>query len=534
MRIKLLAFLICIFVYKANAQIVFSENFTATFSPSANGWFQQNNSTPMGSGTWFQGNASVFPALNGQVNDFFACNFSSQAGSPGGISNFLITPTLNLVNGAVFRFYTRTSSTSASVYPDRLQLLMSQGSGTGSIGSGTAAVGTFTDVLVDINPNLSPAGYPFVWSAVTGTVAGVTGTVVGRFAFRYFVSDGGPNGTNSDYIGIDSVTYTMPCPQSVFYIVPTSTAICSGESALLTAVTTLTNAPTSYSWSNGQTASSIVVSPQNTSTYTLYAQNSYGCVGNKSVTLVVNPNPVVTASASTHSVCAGGAVILSAAGASTYAWSGAVIASSNTVNYLSQLPGNYSFSVTGTSNAGCVGNASVSLLVHANPIVSATSTQTYVCPNTNVVLSVLGADTYVWSGPWWSTSNTFTYNSGSPTPNGSVKQFTVVGTSTLTSCTASAALTLSVYSNCSGLSEAITGAEGVSVFPNPFTDELRVIRAEGGRVELYNMFGQLVTAWKAVAIDERIITSEFSKGIYFLKVYDKEGAKIKTVRLEKN
>lgn len=533
MRIKLLIFLNCFFVYRANAQIVFSENFTATFSPSANGWFQQNNSTPMGSGTWFQGNASVFPALNGQVNDFFACNFSSQAGSPGGISNFLITPTLNLVNGAVFRFYTRTSSTSPSVYPDRLQLLMSQGSGTGSIGSGTAAVGTFTDLLVDLNPNLSPAGYPFVWSAVTGTVAGITGTVVGRFAFRYFVSNGGPNGTNSDYIGIDSVTYTMPCPQSVFYIVPTSTAICSGESALLTAVTTLTNAPTSYSWSNGQTASSIVVSPQNTSTYTLYAQNSYGCVGNQSITLVVNPNPVVTASASTHSVCAGGTVILSAAGAATYAWSGAVTTSSNTFNYPTQLPGNYSFSVTGTSSAGCVGNSSVSVLVHPNPIVSATSTQTYVCPNTNVVLSALGADTYVWSGPWWSIANTFTYNSGSPTSTGSIKQFTVVGTTILTSCTASAAVTLSVYSNCSGLSEAITGAEDFSVFPNPFTDELRVVGAEGGRVEICNTLGQAVIMRESEQ-EQSIPTHELPRGIYFLKVYDTTGARIKIVTLQKN
>lgn len=533
MRIKLPALLFCLFTCSVNAQIVFSENFTATFSPSANGWFQQNNSVPMGSGTWFQGSTSVFPAFNGQPNDFFACNFSSQANSPGGISNFLITPTLNLVNGAVFRFYTRTSSTSPSVYPDRLQLLMSQGSGTGSIGSGTAAVGTFTDLLLDINPNLSPAGYPFVWSAFTGTVAGVTGTVVGRFAFRYFVSDGGPNGTNSDYIGIDSVTYTMPCPQSVFYIVPTSTAICLGESALLTAVTTLTNAPTSYSWSNGQTAASIVVSPQNTTNYTLYAQNSYGCVGNQSVTLVVNPNPVVTASASAQSVCAGGSVILSAAGADTYAWSGAVTTSSNTINYLSQLPGNYSFSVTGTSSAGCVGNASVSILVHPNPIVSATSTQTYVCPNTAVVLSASGADTYVWSGPWWSTSNTFTFNSGSPTSNGSVKQFTVVGTSALTSCTASAALTLSVYSNCSGLSEAVTGAEGISVFPNPFTDELKVIGTEGGHVEICNALGQVVIT-RRYQREENVATHELPKGIYFLKVYNQTGESIKSVTLQKN
>ncbi len=42
--------------------------------------------------------------------------------------------------------------------------------------------------------------------------------MTGRFAFRYFVENGGPSGSNSDYIGIDTLTIT-PVPE------PTSLAL---------------------------------------------------------------------------------------------------------------------------------------------------------------------------------------------------------------------------------------------------------------------------------------------------------------------
>jgi hypothetical protein len=39
------------------------------------------------------------------------------------------------------------------------------------------------------------------------TVSGLPSPTLGRLAFRYFVENGGPGGTNSDYIGIDTVQY---------------------------------------------------------------------------------------------------------------------------------------------------------------------------------------------------------------------------------------------------------------------------------------------------------------------------------------
>jgi hypothetical protein len=202
-----LLFALTICILGANAQTIqLNQGFTSTFNPAANGWIVQNNSVPTGTTTWLQGSSNIFTAQVGGQSDYYACSYTSQGSTSGGISNFLITPTLSLANGATFKFATRTVATPS--FPDRMQVLMSQGTGTGAIGSGTAAVGTFNTLCFDINPSLTTTGYPTGWTVYTYTVTGISGVQPGRFAFRYFVSDGGPNGSNSDFIGIDEVVFT--------------------------------------------------------------------------------------------------------------------------------------------------------------------------------------------------------------------------------------------------------------------------------------------------------------------------------------
>ena len=64
--------------------------------------------------------------------------------------------------------------------------------------------------MLDINSSLSPLGYPQEWTKYTLTVSGVPGTstINGRFAFRYFVPQGGPDGNNAGLIGVDEVSFT--------------------------------------------------------------------------------------------------------------------------------------------------------------------------------------------------------------------------------------------------------------------------------------------------------------------------------------
>ncbi|NUM47805.1 MAG: hypothetical protein HUU38_24120, partial [Anaerolineales bacterium] len=180
----------------------FSEDF-ADITALA-GWFAQNNSNPLGTTGWFQGNDTVFPAHAGAPTAYIGANFNNTAGV-GTISNWLLTPELTLNNGDTLSFWTRTAT--GSIWPDRLQVRLSTAGASTNVGAGAEDVGDFTTLLLDINPTLASGGYPESWTQYTVTVSGLSGTTSGRFAFRYYVTNGGPSGSNSNYIGIDTVEY---------------------------------------------------------------------------------------------------------------------------------------------------------------------------------------------------------------------------------------------------------------------------------------------------------------------------------------
>jgi len=98
------------------------------------------------------------------------------------------------------------------------------------VGATDATVGDFTNLLVDINPNLVATGvgsYPTAFTQFTLVVSGLTGSdVPGRLAFRYFVFDGGNNGNNSNAILLDTVNVTA-IPE------PTTLGLIAGAGALV-------------------------------------------------------------------------------------------------------------------------------------------------------------------------------------------------------------------------------------------------------------------------------------------------------------
>lgn len=405
-------------LFKMNSQVVLSENFTATWTPATFNWGVQNNSSAPGSLSWFQGNgANVFPAYNGNANDYFAANFNSQGTTQGGISNWLITPTVTIYNGAVIEFATRTPNT-ATVFPDGLQLRMSTAGVASVIPTGTASVGTFTNLLLDINPLLSSGtssavsngsvnGYPNAWTVYSVQISGVTGTMTGRFAFRYVVDDGGPNGANSSYIGIDAVKYTLPCGPTV-----QSYTTCAGVS---TTIQAMGLPATTYSWSTGATTSSIVVSPATTTTYSLYpSANATSCGTVITAVITVSSNLQVGVSASDNTVCAGETVTLTASGsASTYTWlAGTTPLGTGAV--ITVTPGaNTTYSVAG-QNGFCFGGTGISITALPNPTVSITSASTLLClsgPSVAVTFTPNGATAYLWVyGVNSFTSTNFTLN----------------------------------------------------------------------------------------------------------------------------
>lgn len=171
------------------------------------GWSMRNNSSPAGTNTWFRGNDQVFVAHAGADDSYIGVNFNSVAGA-NTISNWLLSPVINFTGTTELSFFTRGPA--GSTFPDRLEVRLCTGDPCTSVGAGPNDVGDFTDLLLTINGALNQGGYPTGWTQFTLSTAGLDlpASGSGRVAFRYFVTNGGPNGANSDFIGIDSVSIT--------------------------------------------------------------------------------------------------------------------------------------------------------------------------------------------------------------------------------------------------------------------------------------------------------------------------------------
>jgi gliding motility-associated-like protein len=164
--------------------------------------------------------------------------------------------------------------------------------------------------------------------------------------------------------------------------------ICIGDIETLTG--SGAGAGANYSWNNG-VINAISFSPGIGSiNYTVTGTDVKGCVDTDAITVLVHALPNVNAGID-QSVCAGGAVTLSGAGASTYTWNNAV---TNTIAFIPLSSGTYT--VTGTDVFGCIKTDQVLVTVNALPIVNAGVDFT-ICTGTTALLSASGALTYVWN-----------------------------------------------------------------------------------------------------------------------------------------
>jgi hypothetical protein len=363
-----------------------NESFTSPFNFSSAGWYKQNNSSPIGQLTWAQGVGTLIPAYSGGADDYLRNNYNSQGASSGNISDWLVTPTVSLMNGGVVQFYSRTLNNPTS-YADRLVLLMSIGNGTGAIPATVSGVGTFTQTILTINPNLTSTGYPAAWTLFTATLSGITGTVNGRFAFHYDVPNGGINGANSEYIGIDDVMYTTtaPCPSPTITITPSNTTICQGQPAEI-----VLNGAASYTVDGDPVSTpTIQFAPVSTWEYTVTGTSQQGCFGTNTFTINVVPFPTVEVTSAT--VCPGASATLQASGANTYSWSNGATTSSIVVT----VNTNTYYTVLGFALPGCYGYASAS--VNTNTFLSVPAENVTACPDAPYILGAVGADTYTWS-----------------------------------------------------------------------------------------------------------------------------------------
>ncbi len=177
--------------------------------------------------------------------------------------------------------------------------------------------------------------------------------------------------------------------------------VCPGQNAVLNA-----GGPyASYSWSDGSTGQTAVISQIGPVSVTV--TNSQGCAGVANATVVQAPTPNPNISGPSQ-ICPGQTATLNAgAGFSSYNWSNGANAAQVTVN----VPNTYS--VTVTNAQGCSASASFTLSPAPVPNPSITGALT-ICQGASTTLSTeAGFGTYAWSsggnGPSISVSTAGTY-----------------------------------------------------------------------------------------------------------------------------
>jgi hypothetical protein len=165
-----------------------------------------------------------------------------------------------------------------------------------------------------------------------------------------------------------------------------SSSICAGSSATLSAV-----GATSYTWSSGAMTASTVESPTVTTTYTVMGEAA-GCSGMDVITLSVTPIPVVSASASSSTLCSGNSATLTAMGATTYSWSSGAMTAMTVESPITTT----TYTVWGDS-AGCAGMDMVTLNVTTTPTLAVSASPVSICSGASSTLTANGATSYTWS-----------------------------------------------------------------------------------------------------------------------------------------
>ncbi len=251
--------------------------------------------------------------------------------------------------------------------------------------------------------------------------------------------------SNSNAPGAGQTNCGVICSMTVS---GTST-LCAGKTATLAVTTGTTvqsvqwNGPggfnsNSYNPSVNNMTSSGVYTCIATTTGTNPATNT--CSITKTITVIPNPTLTLT---NNGPICAGATANFTGAGATLYGWTGpqgfiSNVASPSIANAQQNNAGVYN--VIGATN-GCTATANTTLVVNANPTVTASNSGSY-CAGQSFNLSGSGATSYTWSGP-----NSFSSNLQNPsfnniTPNLS-GTYTLNGTSN--SCTSTAVTLVDVH-----------------------------------------------------------------------------------------
>jgi hypothetical protein len=234
-------------------------------------------------------------------------------------------------------------------------------SGTSSLGCTSAAPATLAVTVnsvpvISVNNGTICNGQSFTLTpsgANNYTYSGGNSVVSPTSSAVYTITGAAANGCISSPIQASVTVNPLPI------LSLNNGSICTGQSFTIS-----TNGASTYTFLNGGS----VVTPSITTSYSVAGTSSLGCNGQAVTTITVNTLPTISAPNAT--ICAGATTTLTASGAGTYTWS----TSSNASSIVITPSANTTYTVAGTSTAGCVGSAiTVSVSVGAAPGIAVSS-----------------------------------------------------------------------------------------------------------------------------------------------------------------
>jgi len=209
--------------------------------------------------------------------------------------------------------------------------------------------------------------------------------------------NGGVNQLNSagTNTGQGSVIITELCNIRIYASGSNSVApsICSGTTLTLT-----TNAVSNYTWSTGNTTSTMItVSPTSSQTYSIVGTGSLACVAAGSISVTVSAGlPVLTITNTPNTLCLGKSTSVTAGGALTYTWSNGA-STTPVLNGVAFTPtATASYTVMGEN--GCGISTSVTAITIAPLVVTSSANPSLVCAGSQATLTASSSVTgYTWS-----------------------------------------------------------------------------------------------------------------------------------------
>ena len=251
--------------------------------------------------------------------------------------------------------------------------------------------------------------YTYDWYA-GGTLfshaANVTVSPTSTTSYTLAIRDSCGNIDNNNTVSI-SVNTPSTAPTS---ITASATTVCAGTNVTLTRSGGTLGTGATWQWYSAScggtsvgTGNSISVAPTTTTTYYVRAEGACGSTTCASVTITVNPVPVLTTSPTSQTICSGGATnigLSSNVSGTTYSYtvsqsanvsggaSGTTSPIAQTLTYSGTTSGTATYTITPTANS-CVGTAqNVVVTVNPKPTITPSPASQIICNGGSTSISL--------------------------------------------------------------------------------------------------------------------------------------------------